>query len=504
MEGPPARRPPGGLDGPLPLRLQGPEGPRQGRLLRHPERPARRRGPLHAAVGRRRRDWADHPDALRRAHRDRAREDVRPAPDERDDRRGQSTPTSWCSTRNKVRTISASTHHMRVDYSCYEGREVVGSPEVVLQRGNVLVERGEFFGEARRRAVPRAAALLHAHPDATPRAGMTSTSETTVRQLIDGEFTAGHGHAEEVLDPASGRVLAVVRHSTTADVDAAVRAAAAAFPSWADTAGPGPRRGHVPLQGGARGPRRRAHRARHGRERQDARRGPRRGAPCDRGRRALVRWADPPARHGARPDRERDRRGARAIPRRRRRGHLPVQLPDDGAAVDAAARARRREHLRAEAVPAHPAVGGARARAAGRGRPAARRREPRPRRPRARRGAAGPPARRRRELRRLCGRRAPRLWDRRGLRQARPGAGRGEEPPARDGRRRPRPDRARRARLRLRQRGPAVPRGQRRGRRRDRRRPARGPARRGRGVAPPRPGDRPRRTSSARSSPRRG
>ena len=48
---------------------------------------------------------------------------------------------------NKVRTISADTHHMRVDYSCYEGREVVGSPEVVLQRGNVLVEHGEFFGK---------------------------------------------------------------------------------------------------------------------------------------------------------------------------------------------------------------------------------------------------------------------------------------------------------------------------------------------------------------------
>jgi len=48
---------------------------------------------------------------------------------------------------NKVRTLSATTHHMRVDYSCYEGREVTGSPEVVLQRGKVLVERGEFFGK---------------------------------------------------------------------------------------------------------------------------------------------------------------------------------------------------------------------------------------------------------------------------------------------------------------------------------------------------------------------
>jgi malonate-semialdehyde dehydrogenase (acetylating) / methylmalonate-semialdehyde dehydrogenase len=63
----------------------------------------------------------------------------------------------------------------------------------------------------------------------------TNTSETVARQLIDGEFLAGAGTAEDVFDPATGRVLAVVRHSTTAEVDAAVRAAAAAFPSWADT-----------------------------------------------------------------------------------------------------------------------------------------------------------------------------------------------------------------------------------------------------------------------------
>jgi dihydropyrimidinase len=44
------------------------------------------------------------------------------------------------------RTLSAATHHMRVDYSCYEGRSVRGLPEVVLQRGNVLVRDGKFHG----------------------------------------------------------------------------------------------------------------------------------------------------------------------------------------------------------------------------------------------------------------------------------------------------------------------------------------------------------------------
>ena len=44
------------------------------------------------------------------------------------------------------RTLSAATHHVRVDYSCYEGRSVCGVPEVVLQRGNVLIRDGKFFG----------------------------------------------------------------------------------------------------------------------------------------------------------------------------------------------------------------------------------------------------------------------------------------------------------------------------------------------------------------------
>jgi dihydropyrimidinase len=48
---------------------------------------------------------------------------------------------------NAERTISSTTHHMNVDYSCYEGMTVWGLPEVVLQRGNVLVKGGEFHGK---------------------------------------------------------------------------------------------------------------------------------------------------------------------------------------------------------------------------------------------------------------------------------------------------------------------------------------------------------------------
>jgi len=44
----------------------------------------------------------------------------------------------------KKLTISAESHHSRIDYNLYEGTEVTGSPEVVLLRGNVLVENDEL------------------------------------------------------------------------------------------------------------------------------------------------------------------------------------------------------------------------------------------------------------------------------------------------------------------------------------------------------------------------
>ena len=48
----------------------------------------------------------------------------------------------------KKHTLSAKTHQMKVDYNPYEGREVTGQAEVVLSRGNVIVENGKFVGRA--------------------------------------------------------------------------------------------------------------------------------------------------------------------------------------------------------------------------------------------------------------------------------------------------------------------------------------------------------------------
>ena len=48
----------------------------------------------------------------------------------------------------RKQTISAATHHMRVDHNPYEGRALVGAPERVLLRGRPIVEHGVFTGEA--------------------------------------------------------------------------------------------------------------------------------------------------------------------------------------------------------------------------------------------------------------------------------------------------------------------------------------------------------------------
>lgn len=55
-------------------------------------------------------------------------------------------------------TISASTHHMRVDYSMFEGFRVTGNARTVLSRGEVIVDQGRFLGRAGRGQFLRRAA----------------------------------------------------------------------------------------------------------------------------------------------------------------------------------------------------------------------------------------------------------------------------------------------------------------------------------------------------------
>ena len=47
-------------------------------------------------------------------------------------------------------TISAATHHMRVDYSMFEGYQVTGNARTVMSRGEVIVDKGQWLGRAGR------------------------------------------------------------------------------------------------------------------------------------------------------------------------------------------------------------------------------------------------------------------------------------------------------------------------------------------------------------------
>ena len=53
-------------------------------------------------------------------------------------------------------TISAASHHMRVDYNPYDGRTLRGAVDLVLARGDVVVSGGRVRRNTRPRAVPEA------------------------------------------------------------------------------------------------------------------------------------------------------------------------------------------------------------------------------------------------------------------------------------------------------------------------------------------------------------
>ncbi|MCD8488749.1 MAG: dihydropyrimidinase [Desertifilum sp.] len=49
---------------------------------------------------------------------------------------------------NKTHTLSAATHHSRVDYSLFEGREVTGKVEKVFLRGELIVDGDRYLGKS--------------------------------------------------------------------------------------------------------------------------------------------------------------------------------------------------------------------------------------------------------------------------------------------------------------------------------------------------------------------
>ena len=60
-----------------------------------------------------------------------------------------------------TQTLSAKSHHMRVDYNPYEGRKVKGKATTVLSRGEVIVDRDKFVGKkGRGRFIKRGSPIL--------------------------------------------------------------------------------------------------------------------------------------------------------------------------------------------------------------------------------------------------------------------------------------------------------------------------------------------------------
>ena len=50
---------------------------------------------------------------------------------------------------NRAKTLGVDTLHMRVDYSPFEGRQIVGAPSHVLSRGDLVVHDDRWVGKAR-------------------------------------------------------------------------------------------------------------------------------------------------------------------------------------------------------------------------------------------------------------------------------------------------------------------------------------------------------------------
>jgi dihydropyrimidinase len=59
---------------------------------------------------------------------------------------------------NAPHLISAKTHHMRVDYSMFEGFQVTGNARQVFSRGELIVDRGQYIGRVGRGQYLRRAA----------------------------------------------------------------------------------------------------------------------------------------------------------------------------------------------------------------------------------------------------------------------------------------------------------------------------------------------------------
>jgi dihydropyrimidinase len=80
---------------------------------------------------------------------------------------------------NRKTTISAKTHHMNVDYSCYEGFEVQGVSDTVLSRGKVVYTNGKYVGsQGYGKFIKRSGVDLNRYKSSGGRGHFVNESET--------------------------------------------------------------------------------------------------------------------------------------------------------------------------------------------------------------------------------------------------------------------------------------------------------------------------------------
>ena len=93
------------------------------------------------------RDGPHLDEPLRRDHEHRAREDLRPLPEEGHRSRSAPTRISSCGTARRSTCSATRRSTCASTTRPYEGREVVGAPTHVLSRGKVVVENGKYLGK---------------------------------------------------------------------------------------------------------------------------------------------------------------------------------------------------------------------------------------------------------------------------------------------------------------------------------------------------------------------
>ena len=143
-----ARYAAGGLHRPLSFLLQGTEGAGQGRFHQDSQWRPRHRAPPEPGLHGRRTRRAIFAEPFRAARLDLARQAFRACFRARARSPSARMPI-WCFlTPNEEQVISAKTHHMRVDYSMFEGIRIKGMPKIVLSQGRTIIENGKFVGKA--------------------------------------------------------------------------------------------------------------------------------------------------------------------------------------------------------------------------------------------------------------------------------------------------------------------------------------------------------------------